>query len=208
MLESQRLRLQTTGFMLNEPATQGPSFSTSLLFCIVPFVAFAAAAFPLSEWIVDDALISFAYARNLADGAGFVSQPGKVPVEGFSNPLWTLMFVPGFWLNSQVPVLYAKLLGHAFSFGTLFFGFQIVQRITGSRLFGSVAMIFLALNTAFVVWGVSGLENALYGFEVMALAYLCVVSLDRLSWRVSWRLAILAGLLAAAAALKIGRAHV
>lgn len=183
--------------MLNEPATQGPSFSTSLLFCIVPFVAFAVAAFPLSDWIVDDALISFAYARNLADGAGFVSQPGKVPVEGFSNPLWTLMFVPGFWLNSQVPVLYAKLLGHAFSFATLFFGFQIVQRITGSRLFGSVAMIFLALNTAFVVWGVSGLENALYGFEVMALAYLCVVSLDRLSWR----LAILAGLLAAAATL-------
>jgi hypothetical protein len=187
--------------MLNEPATQGPSFSTSLLFCIVPFVAFAVAAFPLSAWIVDDALISFAYARNLADGAGFVSQPGKVPVEGFSNPLWTLMFVPGFWLNSQVPVLYAKLLGHGFSFATLFFGFQIVQRITGSRLFGSMAMLFLALNTAFVVWGVSGLENALYGFEVMALAYLCVVSLDRLSWRVSRRLAILAGLLAAAAAL-------
>ncbi|NKB48295.1 MAG: hypothetical protein GKS02_02910 [Alphaproteobacteria bacterium] len=183
--------------MFNAPAKQNSSFPTSLLFTVVPLVAFAAVAFPLSDWIVDDALISFAYARNLADGAGFVSQPGKVPVEGFSNPLWTLLFVPGFWLNAQVPILYAKLLGHLFSFATLFFGFHIVLRITGSRLFSCLAMTFLALNTAFVVWNVSGLENALYAFEIMALAYLCIVSLDRLSWRI----ALMAGLLAAAATL-------
>lgn len=183
--------------MDDRSATHFPDIPQSLLLCVLPLIAFAVAAFPISDWLIDDALISFAYARNLADGAGFVSQPGKVPVEGFSNPLWTLLFVPGFWLNSTVPLLLAKMLGHLFSFGTFFFGFRIVLRLTRSWLYGCLAMVFLAVNTSFVIWNVSGLENALYGFEVAALAYLCLLTLERLSWRI----AMVAGLLAAAAAL-------
>ena len=183
--------------MINRSATHFSNFAQSLLLCVLPLIAFAFAAYPIADWLIDDALISFAYARNLADGAGFVSQPGKSPVEGFSNPLWTLLFAPGFWLNSQVPLWTAKILGHAFAFGTFFFGFHIVMRITRSPLFGCLAMIFLALNTSFVVWSVSGLENALYAFEIIALAYVGLLTLDNLSWR----LAIAAGLLAAAAAL-------
>ncbi len=37
----------------------------------------------------DDAYITFRYARNLADGAGFVYNPGQ-PVMGTSTPLYTL----------------------------------------------------------------------------------------------------------------------
>ena len=183
--------------MSNRPTAHYPTLLQSVLLCVLPLIAFAIAAFPISDWLVDDALISFAYARNLADGAGFVSQPGKAPVEGFSNPLWTLLFVPGFWLNSDVPLWGAKILGHLFSFGTFFFGFKIVMRLTRSALFGALAMIFLALNTSFVVWNVSGLENALYAFEIVTLAYICLLTLDRLSWR----LAVTAGLFAATAAL-------
>lgn len=82
--------------MDNRPATHFSNLPQSLLLCVLPLTAFAFVAYPISDWLIDDALISFAYARNLADGAGFVSQPGRVPVEGFSNPLWTLLFVPGF----------------------------------------------------------------------------------------------------------------
>ncbi len=183
--------------MFDRSTTPFPNFPQSLLLCLPPLVAFAIAGYPITDWLIDDALISFAYARNLADGAGFVSQPGKVPVEGFSNPLWTLLFVPRFWLNPEVPLWTAKILGHLFSFGTFFFGFHIVVRLTRSPLLGCLAMTFLALNTSFVVWNVSGLENALYAFEIIALAYLCLLTLDRLTWR----LAVTAGLLAAAAAL-------
>jgi len=190
-------RLYTVNSMFDRPTPNFPNFPQSLLLCIPPLVAFAIAAYPISDWLIDDALISFAYARNFADGAGLVSQPGKVPVEGFSNPLWTFLFVPGFWLNPNVPLWSAKFLGHLFSFGTFFFGFHIVVRITRSPLLGFLAMTFLALNTSFVVWNVSGLENALYGFEIIALAYLGLLTLERLSWRV----AVTAGLLAAAAAL-------
>ena len=189
--------LQTKLPMIDRSATYVPDIRQSLLWCLLPLIAFALAAFPIAGWLVDDALISFAYARSFADGAGLVTQPGKVPVEGFSNFLWTLLFVPGFWLDSNVPLWTAKVLGHVFSFGVFFCGFQIVVRITRSPLFACLAMIFLALNTAFVVWSVSGLENALYGFEIIALAYLCLVSFERPSGRI----ALAAGLLAAAAAL-------
>jgi hypothetical protein len=41
--------------------------------------------------VSDDIYISACYARNLAAGHGAVWYPGAVPVEGFSNPLWTGM---------------------------------------------------------------------------------------------------------------------
>ena len=40
--------------------------------------------------LFDDAMISLTYARNLAQGYGLVWNPGDSPVEGYSNPLWTL----------------------------------------------------------------------------------------------------------------------
>lgn len=181
--------------MVNQSAPHFSNLSQSLLLCVLPLIAFAIAAYPLSGWLIDDAGISFAYARNLAAGAGFVSQPGRVPVEGFSNPLWTQLFVPGFWLSPNAPVLTAKFFGHLFSYGAFFFCFQIVLRITRSPLFGCLTTILLALSPPFVIWNVSGLENWLYAFEIVALAYLCLLTLDHLSWRV----AVIAGLLAAAA---------
>ncbi len=38
--------------------------------------------------LVDDAMISMRYARNLAQGFGLVWNPGQPPVEGFTNPGW------------------------------------------------------------------------------------------------------------------------
>ncbi|MGD0485404.1 MAG: hypothetical protein ABSB58_12255, partial [Gemmatimonadales bacterium] len=40
--------------------------------------------------LFDDAMVSMRYARNLAEGRGLVFNPGDAPVEGFTNPLWTL----------------------------------------------------------------------------------------------------------------------
>jgi len=43
--------------------------------------------------LFDDAMISMAYARNVAAGLGPVWTPGNEPVEGFTNPLWTGLMV-------------------------------------------------------------------------------------------------------------------
>ena len=44
--------------------------------------------------LFDDAMISMAYARNVAAGEGPVWTPGSRPVEGFTTPLWTALMVP------------------------------------------------------------------------------------------------------------------
>jgi hypothetical protein len=43
--------------------------------------------------LFDDAMISMRYAQHLAGGHGLVWNPGDEPVEGFTNPLWTLYMV-------------------------------------------------------------------------------------------------------------------
>ena len=41
--------------------------------------------------LLDDAMVSMRYARHLVQGRGFVWNVGEPPLEGFTNPLWTLM---------------------------------------------------------------------------------------------------------------------
>lgn len=67
--------------------------------------------------MVDDAAITFAYARSISDGLGPVVAPGAEPVEGFSNPTWTALLsglVLGLFdrstlFNVQDYVLFPKL---------------------------------------------------------------------------------------------------
>jgi hypothetical protein len=41
--------------------------------------------------LLDDAMVSMRYARHLVQGHGFVWNLGDPPLEGFTNPLWTLV---------------------------------------------------------------------------------------------------------------------
>jgi len=53
-----------------------------------------------SDWLCDDAYISFRYARHLAQGEGLVFNPAReVPVEGYSNFLWVLWLGASEWLG-------------------------------------------------------------------------------------------------------------
>ena len=65
-------------------------------------------------YIIDDAGISFAYSRSLAGGFGLVSQPGKLPVEGYSNFTWVLLMAPFFAINSFDPILTPKIISQLF----------------------------------------------------------------------------------------------
>ena len=64
-----------------------------------------------ASWLIDDAGISFAYARNLAGGFGLTAQPGVAPVEGFSNPLWTACVALLYRLHLFCVPFVPKLLG-------------------------------------------------------------------------------------------------
>ncbi len=125
-------------------------------------------------WLVDDAGISFSYARSLAQGHGLVAQPGVPPVEGFSNPLWTLLlsglFAAGMFDPAWTPKVLSFVLVAA-TFGTIAWSRGLASWPRAAA--AGVAILLLSLNTGFVVWTSSGLENPLLAF-LAALS--CVIA--------------------------------
>src|SRR5687768_6579605 len=69
------------------PADLSPATAAALL-------AVIGVAWLLAAWrfwfVVDDAWITFRYAKHLASGVGLRFNPDDPPIEGFSNPLWML----------------------------------------------------------------------------------------------------------------------
>ncbi|MGW4588330.1 hypothetical protein [Amycolatopsis thermoflava] len=162
------------------------------------------------NWINDDAAITFAYARDLVDGAGPVLQPGAEPVEGFSNPAWLVLLVLGKVLRLfdtgaifGVPdyVLFPKMLGLLCCAGVLAACHFAVSRVTRwAWLVTLFAGGLLAAIPSFVIWSLSGLENPLYALAVAWLAALLFRAVA--DGRVAGvRVGLAAGLLAVLAAL-------
>lgn len=138
----------------------------------VPYVLYLLHALVFRNWIVDDAGISFVYARSLAQGFGLVSQPGSAPVEGFSNFTWTVLLAPFFSLRLFDPLLTPKLISAALVLVTLILLHKLLARSPRSHpSLTFVVLSLLAANSPFVIWTTSGLENPLYVCLIVALAY-------------------------------------
>ncbi|WP_280346940.1 hypothetical protein [Nocardia neocaledoniensis] len=162
------------------------------------------------NWLVDDAAITFAYARNVAEGAGPVLQAGAEPVEGFSNPTWLLVLVVGKWLGLfdhgalfGIPdyVLYPKAIALLCCAGILVACYLAARRVARRPAAVTFATaVVLAAIPSFVIWCFSGLENSLFALTVCVLAvHLFLAVLDQRLWTPS--VAVIAGALAAFAAL-------
>src|SRR5689334_2323805 len=76
------------------------NFLISLFFCsLVSLLAFVKFDYRLTG--IDDANIYFVYAKNLANGYGFVYNVGGERVEGFTSLLWTLVCAFAFKFSSH-----------------------------------------------------------------------------------------------------------
>ena len=121
----------------------------------------------LRGWFIDDAGISFSYARNLALGYGLVSQPGLPPVEGFSNPAWVFLLsifsCTGFDIVEIVKPLSVVLT--TISIVVLYLAFL---HFTNSKFLALITLVGLIVQPAIVIWSVSGLENPLLLFLIVS----------------------------------------
>jgi hypothetical protein len=121
---------------------------------------------------IDDAAISLAYGKHLIRGRGLVLNPGSEPVEGYSNFLWVLLTAP-FTARGLDAVLLAKILGLAFSAGSLLLLAHIPGLVERRRMHGLdlLAPVLTSLAVPFALWSFSGLENGLESFLlVLAVA--------------------------------------
>ena len=135
----------------------------------------------LTNYVVDDAFITFGYARNFARGLGLVFNPGDY-VEGYSNFLWTVMLSGVARLAPQSDLLpVAQGLGIAFGLATLLAVARFSSALRGGL--GGTALVapaFLALQAPFVAWSTGALETTLFAFLVFTatVAYVRAVEAD------------------------------
>jgi hypothetical protein len=176
-----------------EDAIHTPTSWKALWPVAIPLLAYCVGVIALGNWIIDDAGISYAYARNLAEGHGLVSQPGRAAVEGFSNFLWVVLFVPAFWLRVFDPVWLPKLMGAMCVAGSLALILDVMRRETGRRWPGLIAALLIAASPPIVIWTASGLENGL--LLLLVVSQWTVLVRRPLRWELS------AGVLAAAIAM-------
>src|SRR5262245_33791620 len=149
-------------------ATPLTSAGLALLLC-----ALVAAPQVLGGWMLDDAYISFRYARNALLGYGLVFNPGE-RVEGYTNFLWTALFVPvlGAGLN---PALASQALTLLLALATAALAWLGARRLAGPWA-ATMALGLLVASVPFVLYAArgSGMETALFTLLVLAavLVYL------------------------------------
>ena len=140
---------------------------------VVVIAAYLFQASFLKGWLIDDAGISFAYARNLAQGHGLVSQRGVSPVEGFSNPAW--VFLLSIFSSSGLDIAeIVKPVSIVLTILSIVVLYLAFLRMLDSKVLALAVLAWLVAQPAFVVWSVSGLENPLLVALVAVLIYLCL----------------------------------
>lgn len=148
------------------------------------------------SYVVDDAFITFRYARNFVAGNGLVYNLGE-RVEGYTNFFWAMLLSGLVWIKPTTDFLpLAQALGVTFGAATIALVVWFSVRLHGTLQASSlVAAAFLAANSSFCAWSTSGLETTLFTFLVFAASVTYLAALD------AQRVLLLPALLFAMAAL-------
>ncbi len=117
---------------------------------------------------LDDAYISYRYARNLVEGLGLVYNAGE-RVEGFTNLAWTLLVAAGLALGQDAPAV-GHALGLASAAGLLVA--TAIYAATGlpreRALPASAAAWLVLVSPAFAGWATLGMETPLFALLTTA----------------------------------------
>jgi hypothetical protein len=110
---------------------------------------------------IDDAYITFRYARNLAEGLGLVYNPGEW-VLGTTAPLWAILLGGGYKLGfTDLPWLattFSALFDAASAALLVQFGLRMGWRPLGAALVG----LTWALNPMSIAFATGGMETSLF----------------------------------------------
>ena len=121
------------------------------------------------SFTIDDAYISFRYARNLANGLGLVYNEGE-RIEGYTNFLWTVLLAVGYRCGADV-VMLAKVMGAASALGTMWFMYLLAEQMRRFTNLPCIATWLLASTVVFTGYSVFGLETPLFALLVVAGLY-------------------------------------
>ncbi|MEA3375248.1 MAG: glycosyltransferase family 39 protein, partial [Chloroflexota bacterium] len=154
-----------------------------MLIAALLLLAFSARIVP-GQRIVDDAYITFRYARNLVQGRGFVYNPGE-PVLGTTTPLYTLLLaavalVTGSRDFPTIAVIVNALAG-AVSVGLLY---ALGKRVIDHWAPATAAALLWSVASYTVTFAIGGMETDL------TIALLLAVSFAHVTARPRWMAAL------------------
>ena len=143
------------------------------LWYAAPALAAFAARVLTGPHAIDDAYITFRYARNLAEGVGLVYNPGEW-VLGTTAPLWALILAAGYRLGLTDLPLLATVISALCDAASVALIVHLSLR-TGWRPVGAAVVGFAwALNPMSVAFATGGMETSL--FVLLSLAILSLTA--------------------------------
>ena len=127
----------------------------------------------------DDAIITFSHARNLADFGSIGINPSGERVEGFSSPAQFMLFFAAYKATRISYETFTQAQTFVFSF---LLGFLFLKFFKPDYIFGGLAAllsaILLTMDTSFIEWHGSGMENAVTHVAFLAGLYALYRALD------------------------------
>ncbi len=140
-----------------DPASRLPRPALGTAVLVASVVVYLWLCWRLRGFVTDDAWISVRYAENLANGHGFVWNPGGPRVEGFSNPLLVALEALAHLVGVPA-MLAARGLGVLSGLAILVLVFVRGRDVVG-RAGATAATAFIACSVPIAVWAVGGLET-------------------------------------------------
>lgn len=137
------------------------------LLAIAIFIPLALAYWPFK---VDDAYISFVYAKNLVENHGLTYN--GIVVEGYSNFLWTILMAPFIRLGID-PLVAARIVSLLSACIILFITEKLLRRLNPDISNAECLLVLstIALSTPFTAWTLGGLETIFMCLWVILFVY-------------------------------------
>lgn len=134
-----------------------PSRAVGWGVAVLSCAVFLALCWRVRTFVTDDAWISVRYAENLADGHGFVWNPGGARAEGFSNPLLVYLEASAH-LAGWSALSAARVLGVLSGVACVLLVYRGGREVVG-EVAARTAAVLTACSPPFAVWAVAGLET-------------------------------------------------
>lgn len=141
----------------------------ALFYFILWFYLFLIQLYYAFSFLTDDAYISLRYAKHLAEGAGFIWNPGGPHVEGFTNFAWVgfAALILFFHLNAMLILKMISIMALLLSALILY----LISRIWLSSPLACLPPLLLLLHRGEMIWTVSGLETATFQCVLLFSVY-------------------------------------
>ncbi|WP_437599980.1 hypothetical protein WMF28_00305 [Sorangium sp. So ce590] len=133
---------------------------------VLPALLLVANMVRVRSFTIDDAYISYRYARNFARGLGLVYNTGE-HIEGYTNFLWTVLLAVGIKLGLD-PDVVAKALGGLAACGSLGAVYLLSARLRPHGAIPCIATWLFATSIVLSGYAVFGLETPLFLLLVLA----------------------------------------